>query len=244
MANIANLTKKALRDIITVEELAFVSQRVNETFEDIDAYYSKFNVSQVNDFHKAYEKYNELHALEAETADDKTAETATETADSKPETAETADSKPDKKSDSKTADDKPETFDNNVKFELTGTFCNATIRLINEMATWFENDIIPAKITIHGDDRKKKVMIRFEKKLVTKVFVQRAGYKMHLKTLDDYRENDINTGDVFYQNGFNLAYAKKITSLDPVKTVLYNYIANALHTTEVEPETAETAEEA
>lgn len=84
-----NMTKKALRDIITAEELVFVSQRVNETFEDIDSYYNKFNVSQVNDFHRAFEKYKELHALEAETA-----ETETETAESAPgETIETADSK-------------------------------------------------------------------------------------------------------------------------------------------------------
>lgn len=116
MANTVNLTKKALRDIITVEELTFVSQRVNETFEDIDAYYSKFNVSQVNDFHRAFEKYTELQALE-------TVETETEqTADSKP--AETADSKPKGRAKKELPADAPEvckahsSFANAIMIEL------------------------------------------------------------------------------------------------------------------------------
>ena len=55
-------------------------------------------------------------------------------------------------------------------------------------------------------------MVRIDNKLVTKIFVQKKGYKIHLKTKEDFETlqlKNIKLEDVFYQNGFNLAYAYK-----------------------------------
>lgn len=93
---------------------------------------------------------------------------------------------------------------------LTGAYTNDL-----EFLAHIVQDAIPevmrTSFTIHADPKKKKLMVRWSgKSMLFKVFVQRKGYKVHLKKATDWDVVPFEHDVPFFQNGFNLPWAVKM----------------------------------
>jgi len=106
------------------------------------------------------------------------------------------------------------TFDNETR---TGDFTPE----LKALADIIEN-ATTNPVSIHADPKKRKLMIRRANKMLFKVFIQKNGYKLHLKHSYDFKAFGIDT-EPTYQNGFNLPYMLKDLSIDTVKMIAEHF---------------------
>ena len=93
---------------------------------------------------------------------------------------------------------------------LTGQYTDALDALVHTVYNAIPESI-RGSFNVHADPKKKKLMVRWSgKSMLFKVFIQRKGLKVHLKTEDAWKAVPFDHAEPFYQNGFNLPWAVKM----------------------------------
>lgn len=94
---------------------------------------------------------------------------------------------------------------------LTGQYTDALDALVHTVYNAIPESI-RGSFNVHADPKKKKLMVRWSgKSMLFKVFIQRKGLKVHLKTEDAWKAVPFDHAEPFYQNGFNLPWAVKMS---------------------------------
>lgn len=94
---------------------------------------------------------------------------------------------------------------------LTGQYTDALDALVHTVYNAIPESI-RGSFNVHADPKKKKLMVRWSgKSMLFKVFIQRKGLKVHLKTEDAWKAVPFDHTAPFYQNGFNLPWAVKMS---------------------------------
>lgn len=94
---------------------------------------------------------------------------------------------------------------------LTGQYTDALDALVHTVYNAIPESI-RGSFNVHADPKKKKLMVRWSgKSMLFKVFIQRKGLKVHLKTEDAWKAVPFEHAEPFYQNGFNLPWAVKMS---------------------------------
>lgn len=94
---------------------------------------------------------------------------------------------------------------------LTGQYTDALDALVHTVYSAIPESI-RGSFNVHADPKKKKLMVRWSgKSMLFKVFIQRKGLKVHLKTEDAWKAVPFDHAEPFYQNGFNLPWAVKMS---------------------------------
>lgn len=93
---------------------------------------------------------------------------------------------------------------------LTGQYTDALDALVHTVYNAIPESI-RGSFNVHADPKKKKLMVRWSgKSMLFKVFIQRKGLKVHLKTEDAWKAVPFEHEAPFFQNGFNLPWAVKM----------------------------------
>lgn len=100
-----------------------------------------------------------------------------------------------------------------IETARTGDFTDTLATLATAIETASGNTV-----SIHADPKKNKLMIRRGNHVLFKVFIQKGGYKIHLKHKDDFKLFGIDA-EPTYQNGFNLPWMIKNATADTLLTV-------------------------
>lgn len=95
---------------------------------------------------------------------------------------------------------------------LTGQYTDALDALVHTVYNAIPENI-RGSFNVHADPKKKKLMVRWSgKAMLFKVFIQRNCLKVHLKTEGAWNECPVEHAAPFFQNGFNLPWAVKMSN--------------------------------
>ena len=95
---------------------------------------------------------------------------------------------------------------------LTGQYTDALDALVHTVYNAIPESI-RGSFNVHADPKKKKLMVRWSgKAMLFKVFIQRNCLKVHLKTEGAWTECPFEHAAPFFQNGFNLPWAVKMSN--------------------------------
>ena len=100
-----------------------------------------------------------------------------------------------------------------IETARTGEFTATLATLATDIEKWSGDTV-----SIHADPKKNKLMVRRGSHVLFKVFIQKGGYKIHLKHKDDFKLFGIEA-EPAYQNGFNLPWMIKGATANTLKTI-------------------------
>ena len=100
-----------------------------------------------------------------------------------------------------------------IETARTGEFTETLDALATDIEKWSGDTV-----SIHADPKKNKLMVRRGAHVLFKVFIQKGGYKIHLKHKDDFKLFGIEA-EPAYQNGFNLPWMIKGATANTLKTI-------------------------